>query len=262
MVIMPLGLSEKSNEAWSLPRLTQQFVRWLFSLFDFLDIVMLLEILLIQMKCLKKRKCGFCGSCDTGAFWCQPCRKLKKGFITIKQEDKGYIKHCICYFTYAYVETTINDRYGLSFSPHAAFVLLGCPRAAGLMPSTALFQQLSQDRQLGGSNERGVAGVVVLGPSWESVSWHQRQAGTDAQALERFAGAVSKQPTEAVPSYARVLAPSETLWFLLKAFLTAKCFLHVLVEFLNHSSAVLTLTELSLFLITLASPFWNIFSSL
>lgn len=110
MVIMPLGLSEKSNEAWSLPRLTQQFVRWLFSLFDFLDIVMLLEILLIQMKCLKKRKCGFCGSCDTGAFWCQPCRKLKKGFITIKQEDKEYIKHYICYFTYAYVETTINAR--------------------------------------------------------------------------------------------------------------------------------------------------------
>lgn len=148
MVIMPLELSEKSNEAWSAPRLTQQFVRWLFSLFDFIDIVMLLEIPLIQMKCLKKRKCGFCRSCDTGAFWCQPCRKLKKGFITIKQEDKEYIKHYICYFTYAYVETTINAQYGLSFSPRAAFVLLGCPRAAGLMPSTALFQRLSQDRQL------------------------------------------------------------------------------------------------------------------
>ena len=57
----------------------------------------------------------------------------------------------------------------------------------------------------------------------------------DAQALEHFAGAAAKGSTEAVPSYLRVLAPFEILWFLLKAFLIAKCFLHVLDGSLNHN---------------------------
>lgn len=157
MVIIPLELSEKSNEAWSAPRLTQQFVRWLFSLFDFIDTVMLLEILLIQIKCLKKRKRVFCGSCDTGAFWYQPRRKLKKGFITIKQENTQYIRRYICYFTYPYVATTINAQYGLPFSPHAAPVV---PAARGPQdPCPALLCS-------GGCHTR------TRGFQWERGSWN------------------------------------------------------------------------------------------
>lgn len=74
-------------------------------------------------------------------------RKLQKVFLTIKQENKQYIQYCIHYFTYAYVEITIDIQYRLPFSPHAACVLLGCRWAAGLSPSTAPFQQLSQENE-------------------------------------------------------------------------------------------------------------------
>jgi len=106
---------------------------------------MLLKILLIKMQCLKKRKCGFCRSCDAGPFHCQPHRKLNNGFLTFKQKKKQYIQHDIHYFTYAYLEITINIQYRLSLSPHAAFSPLGCRWAAGLSPSTALFRRLLQE---------------------------------------------------------------------------------------------------------------------
>lgn len=145
MVIIPLRLCERSHEDWSAHRLIQECMRWLVSLFDFIDVVILLQMLLIKMKCLKKRKGGFCRSCDTGTFWCQPHRKLKNLFLGIKQEKKQYIQYYIRYFTYAYVERMIYIQSRLSFSPHAAFILLGCRWDAGLPPSSAPFQQLSQE---------------------------------------------------------------------------------------------------------------------